>query len=283
MTKVEDLNKIQIREYMDNNKNYNMNIFTYIPEGNINDMEILFIMSGCFRDALNYLKGWIDSANENKYILIAPEFDKAHYSIADHEYGNLIDINYDYCSQDIYTPIMEYDEKIKKENEWIYHIIDDIYINFINDNKLNNNGYIIYGHSSGSQFIHRFAMFGNSKYCKKYICANAGLYTFFDENDNYPYGIKNLKDYEIRIKKSLEKNVYILVGENDIRTRLLNSLPKDIAQGNNRYERATNFYISVKDYADKYNLKNNWKFVSMPDVRHNYKQTIPFVIKIINN
>ena len=41
----------------------------------------------------------------------------------------------------------------------------------------------------GAQFTHRFLMFGNSKYCKKYLCANAGLYTFYDITSNYPYGI----------------------------------------------------------------------------------------------
>ena len=60
-------------------------------------------MSGCLRDALNYLKLWIDVANQNKFIIIAPEFDKAHYSIADHEYGNIINIDYDYKSQYIYV------------------------------------------------------------------------------------------------------------------------------------------------------------------------------------
>lgn len=128
MIRSEDLHKIKIREYNDKNKNYNMNIFTYIPNGNVNDMEILFVMSGCLRDALNYLKGWIESANENKYILIAPEFDKEHYSIADHEYGNLIDIEYDYCSQDIYTPNMIYSNNIKEEVNWVYSIIDQIYL-----------------------------------------------------------------------------------------------------------------------------------------------------------
>lgn len=46
-------------------------------------MKILFVMSGYLRVALNYLKIWIHSVNENKYIIIFPEFDKYHYSIDD--------------------------------------------------------------------------------------------------------------------------------------------------------------------------------------------------------
>ena len=60
-----------------------MNVFAYITERNINDMKILFVMSGYLRVALNYLKIWIHSVNENKYIIIFPEFNKDHYSIAD--------------------------------------------------------------------------------------------------------------------------------------------------------------------------------------------------------
>ncbi len=278
-----DLNKIRIFEHKDKNKDYNMNIFTYIPEGNMNEMKILFVMSGCLRDALNYLKIWIQTANKNKYIIIAPEFDKDHYSIADHEYGNLIDIKYDYSTQDIYTPSMIYDIKIKNEEDWIYSNIDEIYVEFLKEYNLENKGYIIFGHSSGSQFTHRFLMLGNSKYCKKYLCANAGLYTFFDETKNYPYGIKNLNDFKERIKKSLEKEVYILAGEQDIDTKFINSLPMDIKEGENRYERATNYFNSAINYAKVNNIKTNWKFVSMPGVHHKSKEVVPFTIEFINN
>ncbi len=277
------LSRIKIFEHKDKNKNYNMNIFTYIPEGNINEMKIVFVMSGCYRDALNYLKIWIKPADENKYIIIAPEFDKPHYSIADHEYGNIINIDYDYCTQDIYTPKMIYDNNIKNESNWIYHNIDEIYIKFIKEFNIKNSGYIIFGHSSGSQFTHRFLMLGNSKYCKKYLCANAGLYTFYDITSNYPYGIKNLNEFKERIDKSLTKEVYILAGEQDVKTEYLNTLPNDLKQGKTRYERATKYFNSAINYAKDNNIKINWKFISMPNVHHNSKEVVPFAIKIINS
>ena len=234
-------------EYYDEKKKYNMNIFTYMPNEIANDMKIIFVMSGCLRDALNYLKKWIDYADKYNYIIIAPEFDRRHYSIGDHEYGNVIDIEYDYSSQDIYVPFMKYDTKIKSEDDWIYKNIDEIYLDFIQRYHIEKNEYIMFGHSSGSQFTHRFAMLGNSKYCNKYICANAGLYTFFNTNKNYPYGIKNLDKYSDRIKASLQKDVYILAGEKDTELNMLNLLPEDNAEGKDRYERAKNFYNSAKN------------------------------------
>lgn len=276
------LNKIKIMEYIDEKKNYAMNVFTYIPEGDIKTMKIVFVMSGCLRDALNYLKLWVDAANENKYIIIAPEFDKSHYSISDHEYGNIIDIDYDYCSQDIYTPIMKYHNEIKNESEWIYSIVDNIYLSFINEIGIESNRYTIFGHSSGSQFAHRFMMFGNSKYCKLFLCANAGLYTFYDESKDYPYGIKNLEKYKNRILESLTKKVYILAGEADIKTKFLNNLPADMEEGINRYERAKNYFSSAEDMAKKNKINFNWKFISMPNVPHNSKKVVPFATSIIN-
>ena len=106
MISKEYLNRIRVLEHNDRKKNYNMNVFSYLPEGNINEMEVVLIMSGCIRDALNNLKIWIEAANENHFILLAPEFDRDHYSIAEHEYGNLIHIEYDYSTEDIYTPSM---------------------------------------------------------------------------------------------------------------------------------------------------------------------------------
>ena len=275
------MDNIKIFEVYDDNKKYNMNVFSYIPKGNVSDMKIVFVLSGCLRDALNYLKNWIEVANRNNYIIIAPEFDREHYSIADHEYGNLIDIEYDYSSQDIYTPYMKYSSDINKKSEWVYDIIDKIYLEFINKNNLKNDGYIIFGHSSGSQFVHRFLMFGDSKYCRMYMPANAGLYTFFDEEKNYPYGIKNLKDYDNVIKESLEKDAYIMVGDKDITTDDLNHMSTDLEEGKTRIERGINFYNSAKSYAEKYNLKFNWKLIVMKNVNHDNKKVVPFAVEII--
>lgn len=69
-----DQNRIKILEHKyKNNKynfNFNSNVFAYITEGNINDMKILFGISGYLRVALNYLKIQIQPVNENKYIII---------------------------------------------------------------------------------------------------------------------------------------------------------------------------------------------------------------------
>lgn len=277
------MDNIKVFEVYDNNKNYNMNVFSYIPKGNIKVMKIVFVLSGCLRDALNYLKNWIEIADKNNYIIIAPEFDKGHYSIADHEYGNLIDIEYDYSSQDVYTPYMKYNTEIKPKSEWVYNIIDKIYLDFINNNKLNADGYIIFGHSSGSQFVHRFLMFYDSKYCKMYLSANAGLYTFFDELKKYPYGIENLKEYSNIIRKSLEKDMYVMLGDKDITDDDLNHMSLDLEEGQTRIERGINYYNSAKEYAKKHNLKFNWKLVIMPNVNHDNIKVIPFASKIINN
>lgn len=177
---------------------------------------------------------------------------------------------------------MIYSNNIKNESDWIYHNVDEIYIEFIKEFNVKNNGYIMFGHSSGSQFTHRFLMFGNSKHCKKYLCANAGLYTFYDITCNYPYGIKNLNKYKERIDKSLTKNVYILAGEQDVKSKYLNALPNDLKQGKTRYERATNYFNSAINYAKDNHIETNWKFISMPNVQHKSKEVVPFAVKIIN-
>ena len=39
-----NLENIKIMEYYDKKKKYNMNVFTYIPSGNINKMKIIFVI-----------------------------------------------------------------------------------------------------------------------------------------------------------------------------------------------------------------------------------------------
>lgn len=101
-------------------------------------------------------------------------------------------------------------------------------------------------------------------------------------NKEYPYGIRNLEKYHARILETLSKKVYILAGEADLDTKLLNNLPLDIQEGINRYERARNYFISAKNTAEKNKINFNWNFVSMPNVTHNSKEVIPFAINIIN-
>ena len=273
---------INIFEYYDKTRDYNMNVFSYIPKGNKEDMKIIFVMSGCLRDALNYLKNWIEVADKYNYIIVAPEFDKDHYSIAEHEYGNLIDIEYDYSSQDIYIPYMKYGKTIKDKSEWIYDIIDNIYLKFIKENTLKNDGFIIFGHSSGAQFVHKYLMLGDSKYCKLYLAANAGLYTFFNEEKDYPYGIKNLNEYKNIIDKSLSKKAYIMIGDQDITTDDLNHMEEDKEEGLTRLERGTNYYNIAKEYSNKNNIDFNWNLIIMPNVNHDNKKVVPYACEIIN-
>ena len=125
-------------------------------------------------------------------------------------------------------------------------------------------------------------MLGNSQYCTKYLCANAGLYTFYNNLVDYPYGIKNLDQFHQRINDSLTKDVYILAGEQDVKTKYLNNLPMDMEEGKTRYERAINYFNSARKYAQNNSIKMNWTFVSMPNVGHDNRQVLPYAVEVIN-
>ncbi|MCL2355062.1 MAG: hypothetical protein FWC68_04245 [Oscillospiraceae bacterium] len=273
---------IKIFEHFDENKNYNMNVFYYIGKGSVENKRIIFVMHGCLRNALNYLKLWVDYADENNLIVICPEFTREKYTISEYDYGGIVEGKEDYSIGDIYTPLAIYDGEIIEESKWIFKNIDDIYLEFIEKNQLRNDGYILYGHSSGSQFVHRFALFSDSPYLKYAVCANAGIYTMLDEDVNYPHGIRNLKKYKNRINSALSRKVYVLVGSLDIDTNMLNTTELELPQGKTRVERAKTFYNKLEEYAKNENIEHKWKFKIMEGVKHSSKETIPFVIDILN-
>ena len=59
--------------------------------------------------------------------------------------------------------------------------------------KLSTSNYRLYGHSGGSQFVHRYLLLSNDTRIEKAAMANAGLYTFLDDEITYPFGTKKMK------------------------------------------------------------------------------------------
>src|SRR5690606_29301970 len=98
-----------------------------------------------------------------------------------------------------------------------FSLIDRIFEMTKNSLQLPMNQYNLYGHSAGAQFVHRFVAFYDSPYLKSAIAANAGWYTFPDENVTYPYGIKSIVNNLSTFKTNyFNKDLLILLGTADV-------------------------------------------------------------------
>ena len=255
----------------DDSERKSIKVWTYKPEYWKNEDKILFVMHGGGRNADDYLDAWKEIADSNNILVVAPEFENKYskYTTNDYQEGNLFTF---------------FGSKNPKE-EWAYSVIENIFDYIKENNNITNETYDIFGHSAGGQFVHRMIMLMPEARIKTAIAANAGFYTFPDENLEYPYGSKNTPITDNSIKKSFKKQLIILLGENDNDPKLGTFRETELAmkQGAHRLERGSNFYQKSTELATETFSIFNWEIDTIENVGHNYRKMSSQAVKYIAN
>lgn len=242
-------------------------VWTYKPEDWKDQDKIVFVMHGGGRNADDYLATWIDIAENNNILVVAPEFENklSNYTMNDYQEGNLF----------------TYFGTKNEHDEWAFTVVENIFDHIKTTNTISNSTYDIFGHSAGGQFVHRMVILMPESRIKTAIAANAGLYTFPNSELSYPYGIKNIDNGEELIEKAFEKNLILLTGEMDNDPKLGTFTTTDLAmdQGANRLERGAHFYKASEKYASDNNITFNWKIDTVLTVGHDYRKMSESSIK----
>lgn len=235
-------------------KNKPIDIHYYIPErGDIKKMPILFVMHGNGRNAAGYLKSWVNLANEKQFMVFVPEFKKELYSSAEYHRGGVVLGN-----------------EQQEEKTWTYSVIDPIFQYIKKQTNSEKVKFDLFGHSAGSQFVHRMLLFKPNTNVSRAVAANAGWYLIPDVNDDYPHGLKNSPVNSANLDAYFKKNLLILIGTADIDpdSKDLNKTSKDMEQGMNRYERAYYFYKKSDSISKSHNIPFHWKIKEVVGVAH---------------
>lgn len=232
-----------------------MRIYYYRPGGDIKQMPILFVMHGVLRNADDYRDNWVELADKYKILIISPEFSKELFlGNRAYNYGNLL----------------AKDKSLNKESDWSFSLIDPIFEKVLSLTGSQQKKFDLFGHSAGSQFVHRFFIFKGSERANQIMTANAGSYTFLDENIPFPFGIKDMGFTNTRLKKLLQKPLIVQLGEADtsVTDKYLSKDIESMKQGAFRFERGNHFYNYAKSLAEKLGVPFNWKLRTVPGVAH---------------
>lgn len=243
-----------------NTDRVSIKIHTYLPKDWQDGDDILFVMHGAGRNADDYLNAWIDYADANTTLLVAPEFASrfARYITNDYQEGNLFTF---FGSRN-------------PRQEWAFTVIENTFDYLIEQNALSNDSYNLFGHSAGAQFIQRMVMLMPEARINHAVAANAGTYTFPDSNVDYPYGLGNLQADDLKLQNSFGTKLTILLGEldNTADQGILDQSDRAMAQGDHRLARGQNLYISAKRVADASDLSFAWGLHTVPDVGHDFRR-----------
>ena len=228
----------------------------YLPsQGNVNKMPIIFVFEGGDRGYKYLMEGWKKEAEKQHFIVVTPHFGLKEFPL--------------YLYQEIGVTDSCY-QQIRPQEELTPVLVDKIFEVIKQRIGSERQGYSIYGHSAGGQFVHRFMFFHDSPYVERAISASPGWYTFPDSTAIYPYGVKNVPYItKERLKRFIEKPVVLHLGLGDtIRESFLRKTPEAEAQGNNRLSRGRNFYRFLQRMAIENGWKCNWTKVEEPGIGH---------------
>src|SRR5690606_9637813 len=230
-------------------------VYYYRPEGDVTKMPILFVMHGTNRNADTYRDNWVDLAKEYNVLIIVPEFSREYFPTSrQYNYGNIM------TKEGVHIP----------KSEWSYTLIDPIFDTVVQDVQSNESAYDIFGHSAGSQFTHRFAIFLNQTKANRIVSANAGTYTMPDFEVEFPFGLKGTICDQGCLRSAYAKKLVIQLGKEDTdpNHKHLNTSDEAMKQGSHRLERGHNFYERSQSIAKKHGWKFNWSIRQVPGVGH---------------
>ncbi len=189
-------------------------------------------------------------------MIIAPEFSRAQFVTS--RYYNLGGV-FDRGS-DIARP----------EAQWTFSAIEPLFDEVVARLGSNQTHYTLYGHSAGSQFVHRLLLLKPNARAKRFLAANAGWYTFADPSIDWPFGLAGAPAGEHELRRALAKDVVVLLGDQDSDPdhESLNRSDGAMRQGPHRFARGQAFFSEAQALAQRNGWEFGWSLRVIPGVAH---------------
>lgn len=238
-----------------------INVYYHRPRNWKSGDKIFVVFHGMSRTAKFHFKKLISSADKKNVLLICPEFTEKKYPGSRYyNYGNVRGgKNY---------------SLLNNSDKWTFNTVNRIIDDLKNRADASSSKVILFGHSAGAQFLHRYLFFADKIDADLVVAANAGAYLLPNEKADYPYGIKNVPVTENELKRAYESHAIIMLGESDVqRGKNLPTNPSAELQGKNRFVRGQNFFAQSQAKAAEIGAKFNWQMITVPNVAHSGVKT----------
>ncbi len=234
------------------------------PDGD----RILVVMHGAGRNGETYRDAWIAAAEEHRTLLLVPEFDKEQFRrSADYQQGGMFN-----------APSGE----AKAQSAWTFAILGRLFEDARRRTGAACKTFLLYGHSGGGQFVHRYMMFTGGDRVERAVAANAGWYTMPDFTIDFPYGLRASPATKENLRAAFSKHLILLLGEDDVKTtgNLRRTTEAD-RQGPHRFARGRRFYADSYSMAAKMSAPFAWRVESVPGVGHSNAGMAPAAARVL--
>lgn len=245
-----------------------ISVYYHRPPGFDESSPILFVMHGNSRAVVRYWRQWKKHAYRYNALVLVPEFDSHDFP------GNL-----SYHSGGMYDIVTGAE---KPEHRWTFSIIGRIFAQARRLTGSKHEKFLLYGHSAGGQFVHRYLTFTGGAKVRRAVAANPGWYTLPPLDIEFPYGIGDSPAGEANLKPLFATDLTILLGEDDTeQTGSLRQTEEAMAQGPHRLARGRFYFDTGKRVARERGLPFNWRLQIVPGVGHSNGGMAPAAAEIL--
>ena len=242
----------------------------HLPDGYTPSTPIVFVMHGNGRTGESYFRTWRQPAIDYGFLLIVPEFGAENYpGSRSYNLGNVFPGE----KPTIRNP----------ESDWTFTAIEDLFDVIRKAAGSTRAAFRIYGHSAGSQFVHRLLMTRPDAPVERAVAANAGWYTMPAEDVRWPYGLGGSGFEVSSLANRFQQDVTILVGDQDTDPNdpNLRRTPEALEQGPHRLARGHVFYEVARSAAESLGVPFAWVFETVPGAGHRNSQMMPRAAAIL--
>jgi poly(3-hydroxybutyrate) depolymerase len=225
------------------------------PRQFTSDTPVVFVHHGRGRNGDDYRNYWLPLVDEADILVIAPEFSDVSFPGSRwYNHGNLLD-----------------GAGLPNPREASTYAIDErIFAALRAQNVTRRRRYGLFGHSAGSQFVHRMLALGYRAHVATAVAANAGTYSMPELDTRFPFGLGGIGLTNDDVGKFLQFRLTVMAGTHDI-DATAEHFPKDPAsmrQGGTRLERAHRFIANARAMAGRLGTHCNWTIINVPGVAH---------------
>lgn len=243
-------------------------VFYAAPDNLGPDTPVAVVIHGAQRDADVYRDQWAELARDGGFVVLAPRFDKdAFPKESDFSQGGVFGKG----------------DAARPRSAWTFSAIEPMFDDYVRCNGSSQTAYRLYGHSGGSQFVHRFLFLTPGARASRVVMANAGWYTLPDPSIAWPYGLKGLPAGAADPAAAFAREATVLLGEADIdpHHKSLRHSPEADAQGPFRFARGHTFFRAARARAQTLGVPFNWRLAYVPDADHQNRLMAPQAAAIL--
>ncbi|MDE2805467.1 MAG: alpha/beta hydrolase [Gemmatimonadota bacterium] len=250
----------------------------HMPDGYTPETPIVFVMHGASRTGQRYFDDWEEHAAAHGFLLVVPEFDADNYPGS--QWYNLGNV---FPDPDAATAAATGSATRNPESSWSFTAIEHLFDAVRAATGSTRTTFRIFGHSAGSQFVHRLLMTRPEAPIELAVAANAGWYTMPDESVAWPYGLGGSGFEAAGLAGFLQLPLTVLLGDADTVTTAgnLRRTPEAMLQGPHRFTRGHTFYAAARSTATALGVDFGWALDTVPGAGHSNALMAPRAAEIL--